>query len=130
MGIGLYRCVGWGCLNPPKFDWDGDSEQPFLFELVETRREAEPDYLMIPFGVDNGFLQKSWNLPPLPDGLPHIQPRTAVTAIRCTWWPGVGKDGVWVSERIVATWEALRIIARSRGLELSTGEPIFVSDWD
>lgn len=130
MGQGLYRCVGWGCLNPPHFDFDNDSEVPALFDLVKTRYEAEPDYIMLPFGVDDEFMQAEWNIPPLPDGLPHVKPRTAVTVRRCKWWPDVGKKGVWVSERIVQTWDLLRTIARQRGLELPEGEPVFVCDWD
>ena len=130
MGQGLYRCVGWGCLNPPQFDWDGDNERPPLFDVVETRYEAEPDYLMIPFGVDDEVLQERWNLPPLPMGLPHVQDRTAVAVRRCEWWPDVGKKGIWVSNRIVETWEMLRLVAASRGLSLPEGEPIFVCDWD
>ncbi len=130
MGQGLYRYVGWGCLNPPAFDWDGDDAIPDLFSAVSTSYEAEPEYIMIPLGVDDEFLQASWNLPPLPKGLPHVEPRTAVAVPRCEWWPDVGKRGVWVSCRIVALWEMVRIIARHRGLELPEGEPIFVCEWD
>lgn len=131
MSQGLYRCVGWGCLNPPQFDWDNNKAQS-LFNAVQTRCEAEPDYIMIPFGVDNEFLQASWNLPALPDGLPHVKPRTAVTVTRCEWWPDRGRlaKGVWVSRRIVETWYLLQIVARERGLELPEGEPIFVCEWD
>ena len=129
MGQGLYRCVGWGCLNPPHFDWDND-ERPCLFDVVRTSYEAQPNYIMIPFGVDDEFLQTSWNLPSLPGGLPHIESRTATTVPRCEWWPDIGKSGVWVSNRIVKTWELLRLIARSRGFELPEGEPVFVCEWD
>ena len=97
MGQGLYRCVGWGCLNPPHFDWDNDRELPSLYDVVRTNYEAEPGYLMIPFAVDDGFLQTSWSLGPLPEGLPHVEARTAVTVPRCEWWPDIGKRGVWVS---------------------------------
>lgn len=128
MGQGLYRCVGWGCLNPPHYDWDGE-EQPDLFTAIKTDYEAEPGYIMIPFGVDDEVLQESWNLPPLPDGLPHVKPRMAVAVHRCEYWPHVGKSGVWVSSRIVQTWELLRVIAASRGLALPEGEPVFVCDW-
>lgn len=129
MGQGLYRCVGWGCLNPPHFDWD-DDDRPLLFDLVETSYEAEPNYIMIPFGVDDGWLQKAWNLPALPEGLPHVEPRTAVALSHCEWWPDVGKAGVWVSRRIRDTWELIRRVAKEKGLELPEGEPIFVCDWD
>ncbi len=130
MGQGLYRCAGWGCLNPPPFSFDNDNEQPSLFDLVETSYEAKPNYIMIPFAVDDEFLQASWNLPPLPDGLPHVKPRTAVAVPRCEWWPDIGKKGVWVSRRIVQTWEMLRLVAKHRRLVLPEGEPIFVCDWD
>jgi len=130
MGQGLYRCVGWGCLKPPQFDWEGDDTQPLLFDVVETRCEAEPDYLMIPFGVDNKFLQKDWNVPPLPAGLPHVHDRTAVAVRRCESWPNAGTKGIWVSNRIVTTWEILRLVAAQRGLTLPEGEPVFVCDWD
>lgn len=129
MGQGLYRSVGWGCLNPPRYDWDND-DVPRLWDAIETSYEAEPDYLMLPFGVDDEWLQKAWNLPPLPDGLPHVRPRTAVVAPRCEWWPDVGTAGVWVSSRIVGLWELLRVVAKTRGLELPEGRPIFVCDWD
>ena len=130
MGQGLYRCAGWGCLNPPEFDWDGDSEKPDLFSVILTSYEAQPNYIMIPIGVDDEFLQTAWSLPPLPEGLPHVEPRTAVTVPHCEWWPDIGKRGVWVSSRIVAMWEMVRIIARQRGTELPEGEPIFVCEWD
>ncbi len=129
MGQGLYRCLGWGCVNPPQFDWDAD-KIPSLFGVVETSYEATPGYIMIPLAVDDKFLQDEWNLPPLPKGLPHVTPRTVVPVARCEWWPDVGKKGVWVAHRIVETWEILRLIARERGLELPVGEPIFVCDWD
>lgn len=129
MGQGLYRCVGWGCLNPPSFDWDADKE-PCLFDVVEAAYEATPKYMMIPLAVDDEWLQNSWNLPALPDGLPHVEPRTAVTVPRCEWWPDVGKKGIWVSRRIEQTWEILRTIAAPRGLCLPAGEVIFACDWD
>lgn len=130
MGQGLYRCVGWGCLNPPQFDWDEDNERPSLYDAIQTTYEAKPDYIMIPFGVDDEYLQTSWSLPSLPEGLPHIEPRTAVTVPRCEWWPDIGKTGVWVSSRVVTMWEMLRVIARPRGFELPEGEPVFVCEWD
>lgn len=129
MGIGLYRCVGWGCLNPPSFGWDND-EHPLLFDVLQTSYEAKPDYIMISFAVDNEVLQTGWNLPSLPGGLPHIKSRTSTTVPRCESWPDIGKSGVWVSSRIVATWELIRVIARSRDFELPEGEPIFVCDWN
>lgn len=129
MGQGLYRCAGWGCLNPPHFDWDSDI-RPSLFDVLRTSYEAEPGYVMLPIGVDDEFLQTSWSLPPLPEGLPHVEPRTAVTVQRCTCWPDIGKAGVWVSSRVVEMWEMIRIIAQSRGWELPEGEPVFVCDWD
>lgn len=129
MGQGIYRSVGWGCLDPPCFDWDADSKPP-LFDVLATEYETEPRYIMIPLAVDNEFRQKEGHLPPLPAGLPHVHDRTAVIVPRCTYWPGVGKRGIWVSERIVATWELIRIVARERGMELPKGQPIFVSDWD
>ena len=117
---------------PPDFDWDDDSEQEqhSLFGAIRTSYEATPDYIMIPIGVDDEFLQMSWSLPPLPKGLPHVAPRTAVAVPRCEWWPDIGKRGVWVSSHIVALWEMIRIIARQRGLDLPKGEPIFVCEWD
>lgn len=130
MGQGFYRCVGWGCLNPPPFDWDGDSEKPSLFDALLISDGASLNYIMIPFGVDDSILQEEWSLAPLPKGLPHAEPYTAVTVKRCKWWPDIGKRGVWVSDHIVVLWELVRIIARQRGLELPAGEPIFVCDWD
>lgn len=126
----LYRCVGWGCLNPPQFDWDKDNVRPFLADMIQTCYEAQPDYIMIPFGIDDEWLQTHWNLPPLPDGLPHVKDRTAVIVPRCKWVPDVGKKGVWVSERIEETWEMFRVIAEPRGLKLPEGKVIFVCDWD
>ncbi len=132
MGQGLYRCVGWGVLNPPPIDWDDEGElyATDLYSVFQVAYEAKPEYLMIPFGVDDEFLQASWNLPPLPPGLPHVEPRTAVTVPRCEWWPDVGKAGVWVSWRIVKTWEALRLIWKAREIDLPEGEPLLVCDWD
>jgi len=129
MGQGLYRCAGWGCLNPPSLDWDsrfGDQ----LLSIVRTESEAEPGYIMIPFAVDDKLLQVWWSLAPLPKGLPHIEPRTAVSVPQCQWWPDYGKAGVWVSDRLSRTWELLREIARDRGIDLPEGEPLFVCDWD
>ena len=80
MGQGLYRCVGWGCLNHPQFDWDND-QQPFLFDVVQTAYEAQPDYIMIPFGVDDEHLQAAWNLPALPEGATGQQLREAVVEL-------------------------------------------------
>lgn len=129
MGQGLYRMLGWGCLNPPDFDWD--NHPSLLYDVVRMSYEAESYYLMIPMAIDDEWLQKAWNLPPLPKGgLPHIEPRTAQVVPRCEWWPDVEKTGVWVSGRIVQTWEMFRQLAKVRGIELPDGQPIFVCDWD
>ncbi len=133
MGQGIYRCVGWGCLNPPPFDFDSDTTKPLLLDLLEVGYETEPNYAMVPFGVDDGFddgfLQRDWNLPGLPNGLPHVGEYEAVVGRRCQWWPDVGKDGVWVCRRIVETWELIRAEAKRRGWELPEGQVIFVCDW-
>lgn len=129
MGQGIYRAVGFGCVNPPMFDWDSDVSPP-LFDVVRVECEAEPSYVMIPFGVDDGFLQLSWGLPPLPEGLPNIKDRTAKVVKRCDWWPDVGKKGIWVPRRIEAEWDLIRVVAKSRGWKLPEGKVIFVSDWD
>lgn len=121
--------LGWGCLNPPNIYWDSP-EFKLFYDVTQTSYEANPNYIVIPIAVDDKFLQVSWNLPSLPYGLPHIEPRTAQAVPRCQWWPGVGKDGVWVDRRIVSTWEILRQFAEARGVQLPEGEPIFVCDWD
>ena len=131
MGQGLYRCIGWGCLNPPpEFTFD-DEKFAFLFDVLKSSCEAVPDYLMLPFGVDDHLLQSWWSLGGLPKGLPHVEPRTAVTVPSCKWWPdvGKGKSGIWVSNRIVHTWNAVRTVVRGLGVELPEGEPIFVCDF-
>lgn len=132
MGQGLYRCLGWGCLNPPLYDWDLEyqREQISLLDILKRSYEAKPDYLMIPISVDDSFLQAWWSLSALPEGLPHVEPRTAVTVPRCEWWPDYGKSGVWVSSWVVSLWELICTVAQTRGLELPAGEPIFVCDWD
>ena len=129
MGQGLYRCVGYGCLNPPTFDWDNDDVKPSMFSLLNVSYEAEPSYVMIPFGVDDEHLQESWNLPPLTAGLPHVKDRTARVVKQCRWWPDVGTNGVWVSHRIEAQWELIRVVAKQRGWKLPKGKVIFVCDW-
>lgn len=130
MGQGLYRMLGWGCLNPLPFNWDGD-EGLRLYDLVKTSYECKPDYIVIPLAVDDEWLQQSWNLAPLPQGgLPHVEPRTARIASRCQWWPDVEKTGVWIDRRIVATWELVQKFALTKGLELPDGHPVFLCDWD
>ena len=117
MGQGIYRVVGFGCLNPPPFDWDHD-DRPCLHNVLETSYECEPSYAMVPFGVDDGFLQDWEGLPSLPEGLPHVADRTAVYA------------DISVPLRIAHLWEFIRTIAVSRGWELPPGRVIFASDWD
>jgi hypothetical protein len=129
MGQGIYRAVGFGCLNPQPFDWDNDVS-PSLFSALRTSYEAKPSYVMLPFGVDDEFLQESWCLPPLPLGLPNINDRTAKVVKRCDWWPDVGKKGIWVPRRIEAEWDLIREVAKARGWKLPKGKPIFVCDWD
>ena len=129
MGQGLYRAVGFGCLNLSPFDFDSDA-RPSLFDAMRVSYEAEPSYVMLPFGVDDECLQESWGLPPLPEGLPHIKDRTAQVVRRCKWWPDVGKKGIWVPHRIEGEWELIREVAKSRGWKLPKGKAIFVCDWD
>jgi hypothetical protein len=129
MGQGIYRVVGFGCLNPPPFDSDNDIK-PCLYDVLEMSCDCEPQYAMIPLAVDDRFLQRELNLPPLPAGLPHVEDRTARVVKRCRWWPDVGKKGVWVSRRIEAQWELIREVAKQRGWELPPGMVIFASDWD
>jgi hypothetical protein len=129
MGQGLYRAVGFGCLNPPDFEGD-NRPTPGLHDAVEYGYEAEPDYAMIPFGVDDEALQAWWGLPPLPKGLPHIEEYTAQIVERCRCWPDVGTHGIWVPHRIESTWELLREVAKVNGVDLPEGQPIFVCDWD
>ena len=126
MGQGLYRCVGFGCLRPPRME---TAELSFL-DALRIRYEAEPDYAMIPFGVDDSWLQAAWNLKPLPIGLPHVKDRQARYARRCRWWPDVGKGGVWVSQRIEAQWDMVRREAWRYGWRLPVGKVVFVCDWD
>lgn len=130
MGQGLYRCAGWGCLNPPPFREDL-SKPPYISDLLHTCYEAKPDYLMIPVAIDDEHLQECWNLPPLPDGLPHIKPRTAVAVPHCQWWPDIGTPGkgIWVCNRIENTWNLIRDVLQKRGLNLPKGCPLFVCDW-
>lgn len=128
MGQGLYRCLGWGCLNPPAIDFD---ELPTDFvDVLRSANETEQDYVMIPMAVDDPFLQESWGLPDLPKGLPYVQSNEVVRVECCEWWPDVGKRGVWVPGRIVSCWELLRRLAKIEGFELPEGHPIFVCDWD
>ena len=127
MGQGLYRIVGFGAVDLPHIDWDENTD---IYDLVRTSYESEQAYVIIPFGIDEGWLRQSWTLGKLPDGLPHIEPRTAVAVKRCQWWPDVGKDGIWVCERIVKMWEFVRKLAKERGIELPEGEPVFACDWD
>ena len=96
MGQGLYRMIGFGVLQSPAINWDENGD---LYDLVQTSYECAQDYVMIPFGIDEGWLRKSWTLGELPKGLPHVEPRTAVAVKRCQWWPDVGKDGIWVCDR-------------------------------
>ena len=129
MGQGLYRCLGFGCLNPPPFAWDSDLGQ-MVHDVVHTSCDAEPLYLIVPMAIDEAFLRETQSLPSLPAGLPHVEDRTAVTVARCRSWTDVGKLGVWIPQRIVATWELVRFFARTRGVQLPPGEPVFVCDWD
>ena len=126
MGQGLYRCVGFGCLNPPEFEFDDAS----FTELLITGNETDPYYAMVPFGIDDSCLQRAWNLPQLPAGLPHVEDRKAIYARRCQWWPNIGKKGVWVSARIEAQWELVRREAFRHGYKFTKGKVVFVCDWD
>jgi len=117
MGQGLYRMVGYGVLNPPDFDWD-NTDNGDIYDAVKCSCEAEPPYMMVPFGVDDEILQDWWWLPSLPDGLPHVHNRTAmeVARIRCP-------------SRARGVWRCLRALAKTQGIDLPEGGPIFVCDW-
>jgi hypothetical protein len=111
-------------------NWDEDPK-PFLIDALNVTNEAEPECIMIPVAVDARMLQINWGVPALPaGGLPHVEPRRAVEVDRCEWWPDIGKRGAWIPHCVVARWELIREVAKSRGLELPEGSPIFVCDWD
>jgi hypothetical protein len=127
MGQGLYRCVGFGCLRPPRME---ELEEPSFLDALRMRYQAKVDYAMIPFGVDDEWLQAAWNLKPLPPGLPHVGKYEARYARRCRWWPDVGTGGVWVSGRIEAQWDMCRREALQHGWRLPAGKVVVVCDWD
>lgn len=126
MGQGIYRIVGFGVVNAPAIDWDSNDD---IHGLVHTAYECEQTFVIIPFGVDQDWLQRSWTIGPLPKGLPHIDDRTAVAVKQTHWWPDVGKDGIWVADRIVRMWEVIRLLAKEKGIDLPVGEPVFASDF-
>ena len=127
MGQGLYRCVGFGAVDAPGVNWDKFDD---IYDIVRTSYECKQNYVMIPIAIDEGWLRRAWNLSELPEGLPHVQDRTAVAVQRCESWPDVGKKGIWISHRIVKTWEVIRNLAKEKGIDLPEGEPVFASDWD
>ena len=118
MGQGLYRMVGYGVLNPPDFDVD-NTDNGDIYAAVECSYEAEPPYMLIPFGVDDEFLQDWMRLPGLPDGLPHVHDRTAVEVADFRY-----------PSRARGIWECLRTLAKTRGIDLPEGGTVFVCDWD
>ncbi len=124
MGQGLYHLLGFGVVDAGNVDLPER-----VYNLVRTTYECDQGYIVIPMAVDNDVLQASWNLPALPDGLPRVKPRTAISVRHCEWWPDVGKDGVWVDGRIISMWEEIRHIAGQYAIDLPEGEPVFLSDW-
>lgn len=124
MGQGLYNLLGFGVLEPPMPEDDDERDDMYtrLDDLgLKTTYECEPEFLVVPLAVDDGFLQDWWKIPALSDDVLRCAPRKARYA---------NDDSISVPDKARETWKVAQTRYRAVGLTLPDAQLVVINDWD
>jgi hypothetical protein len=137
MGQGLYTMLGYGVIakDVQLFTEDGDAIHDEIIvaplaNLLATAYEAEPNFLMLPLAVDDGFLQDERKIPDLPyDALggtvgPRKAKRIKVDESK------LSGDLQAAADLARDRWAVIAEAFQQHGVTLPDAGFILIKDWD